>query len=223
MGKFFLFYIIWRITGNPILAIIVLLMIYYVVDRRYIGLLPSVLNPFRKRVRMSRLQKQLDINPHDMSAKYELAQAYIEARQPKRALELLQAMPASMQDSEDVLYHTGLCHLSLGDMEVGETLILRALALNSRLHYGEPYLKLATAFANVFPAKAMHWFEQFEADNFSSCECYYRKGLLHLQLGNRDKAKQEWKKCLEIYRTLPNFRKRSERRWVLAARLKLML
>lgn len=89
MGKLLVFYLIWRITGNPFLAIIVILAIYYFVDRRYIGLLPNIAKPFQRRRRMSNLRRQLQMNPHDTPAKHYLAEAYIEVRQYQRALSLL--------------------------------------------------------------------------------------------------------------------------------------
>lgn len=223
MGKLFLFILIWRLTGSPILAIIVVLVILYFIDRRYIGLLPSILKPFRRLMRISNLRKQLDQNPHDMPAKFNLAQAYIERKQYQKAYEHLTHLSPTMQESADVLYHIGLCQLSLGRVDEGEGTVLQSLTQDHRLRYGEPYLKLAAAVATKNPTKALDYIKTFQSLNVSSCESYYRMALLYKQFGDTQAAKAACKDCLDTYRMLPKFRKRVERRWALLARLRIGL
>lgn len=222
VAKFLFFYLAYMLTGNPILAIILVFVIYYVIDRRYIGLFPSIVKPFRQFIRISNLEKQLTMNPHDMPARYELAQAYMERRRYTKALELLEGLPPSMKESAEVVYDTGACKLALGQLETGEGQILEAISMNGDLRYGEPYLKLATALAPVNPKKALEYLQEFQFKNFSSCESYYRLALLQTQFGDKTKAKQALKQCIEIYRSLPRFRKKVERRWAVRARLKLI-
>lgn len=217
MSKLLIFYLIWRITGNPFLAIILILVIYYFVDRRYIGLLPSITKPFKRRSRMGQLRRQIYLNPHDTPAKHDLAEAYIEVRQYRSALRLLEELPKHMQDSPDVLYDTGLCKLSLGDIDAGESLILNALEKDAKLRHGEPYLKLAAGVAESSPQRAAEYLSTFQQLNVSSCESYYRLGQLEQYFGNPDKAKEAWRNCRETYRALPRFRRRVERKWAIRA------
>lgn len=220
VAKFLFFYLALMLTGNPILAIVLVLVVYYLIDRRYIGLFPSIVKPFRRMLRISNLEKQLAVNPHDMPVRYDLAQAYMERGKFARALELLEALPPSMQENPEGMYDIGVCELSLGRMEAGEARILKAIALNGDLRYGEPYLKLATATATVNPKKALEYLTEFQRKNFSSCESYYRLALLHRRFGNRSETRQALQKCIETYHSLPRFRKRVERRWVVLARLR---
>lgn len=220
--KFFLFYLILRITGNPILAIIALLVIFYFVDKRYIGLLPSLTKPLRRRMRMSNLRQLVEVNPHDMPARLELAQTYIETRQYNRALQLLEGISAAMQADPEIICDTGVCHLALGRLESGEKLVLQALEANPRIHHGNPYLRLATAFAAVDATKALAYLEEFQRRNFSSCESFYRMAQLQAQLGDKAASHQALDQCLQTYRSLPRFRKRTERRWATLARLRMV-
>jgi tetratricopeptide (TPR) repeat protein len=222
MGKFLVFYLIWRITGNPILAIIVLLVIYYFVDRRYIGLLPSISKPFRRRSRMAQLRRMIHVNPHDMPAKQDLAELYIDTRQYRRALELLHSLPKHALESPSVLYDLGQCQLALGDVAQGEALITQALQTDARLSHGEPYLKLAAAVAQSNPERSMEYLSRFQQQNVSTCESYYRIGLLQQQFGHADAALRAWRDCLDTYRSLPRFRKRTQRRWVIKALFRSM-
>lgn len=219
-GKFLFFYLALMLTGNPIVAIILVLVIYYIIDRRYIGLFPSVIRPFRQAMRISNLEKQLALNPHDMPARYDLAQAYMERHRYQKSLNLLEGLPPSMKESPEGMYDMGACELSLGQLETGEKRILAAMANKPDLRYGEPYLKLATAMATVNPERALFYLTEFQSKNFSSCESYYRLALLQKQFGRHKEAKQALLQCLEIYRSLPRFRKRVERRWAVLARFR---
>lgn len=221
VGKFLIFYLILRITGNPFLAIIVLLVIYYFVDRRYIGLLPSLTRPFQRRRRMSGLRRQIQLNAHDTPAKHDLAESYIEIGQYRSALQLLEELPKHLQESPDVLYDTGLCLLNLNDQEQGEALILQGLSKDPKLRRGEPYLKLAAAIAPVNAERAMQYLNTFQQLNVSSCESYYRLAELERTFGNIDSAKTALRSCLVTYRTLPRFRRRVERKWAVRAFFRL--
>lgn len=220
MGKFFLLYLIVRLSGHPLVAIIVIAIIYYIIDRRYIGLLPNIMKPFRRHSRMSNLKKQLSLNPHDMSARYDLATLYMERQQFDRALKLLEELSPSMKDSADVLYDIGFCHLSLGDLEKGERFITQALELNKGLRHGEPYIRLASAFAQRDAAKALTYVQEASRYNFSSCEAYFRLGQVFTQLGDSVSARAAFQQCVDTYRALPKFRKRYERKWAVRARFK---
>ncbi|MCL6441955.1 MAG: tetratricopeptide repeat protein [Alicyclobacillus sp.] len=222
MGKLLLFYALWRLTAHPVLFfVVVLFVVLYFVDLRYIGLLPSIAKPFRRMSRVSQLRRQLQVNPHDAPAKYDLAQTYMEARRYREALVLLRDLPPSMQTTPDVQYDTGVCQLRTGNLEVGKSAILSALAAQPRLRYGKPYLQLAAVLADAQPAEAMAYLDQFRQQNASSCEGEYRAAMLHLRLGHKDSAKEALHRCLDTFRALPRFRKRGERRWAIRARLKL--
>lgn len=221
MLKFFLFSLLWTLTGNPILAIILIIIIYYAIDRRYIGLLPSIFKPFKTLSRISNLRRILTLNPHDMSTRYELAHLYLERRQFKTSLALLEDLSISMQSEPYVIADLGICNLALGRLEIGEEMVVRAMSLDKNTQYGEPYLRLATALASVDATKALGYLSRFQSQNSSSCESFYRLGVLHKQLGDDTKAKEAFRQCRQTFRMLPRFRKRKERRWVILALFKL--
>ena len=224
--KFLAFFLLGRmlfgITGNPVLAIIIVFVVIYLLDRRFIGLTPSALGPMRRQLRARTLQRDLSLNPHDTSAKLDLASIYVLRRQYHRALTLLESLPPSIAEEPEVLYEKGVCILNLTNVSQGEELILSALQKNPNLHYGDPYLKLATALASKDPARAMEYLSHFQAMNYSSCESEYRMGGLLARLGDRRGAKEAYRRCLETYRSLPPFRKRTERRYALLAWFKRM-
>ena len=52
MLKFSLFVFLFWLIGNPFVAILVMLILLYLLDRRFVGLTPSVFKPLK---RMSRI------------------------------------------------------------------------------------------------------------------------------------------------------------------------
>jgi len=80
MGKFFIFYILYWLTGGPIIGILALLSIYLVVDRTYLGFLPDPLRVLRTSSRIRELKKLVSINPHNGPALKELGIYMVEGR-----------------------------------------------------------------------------------------------------------------------------------------------
>ncbi|MDQ0189115.1 tetratricopeptide repeat protein [Alicyclobacillus cycloheptanicus] len=222
-GFLFLFVLLSLVLHNPLLAVIVIVIVYYLVDRRFIGLTPNLLKPVRTQMRISRLHREILENPHDAPARYDLARLYIGHGAYNRALRLLQELPPSMQEAADVQTDWGICQLHLGECAAGEQRILNALSKEPKLRYGEPYLEMAAVFAPSDPKKALHYLNVFQSYNASSCESEYRLAKLFLLFDNPAAAREALRRCIQTYRMLPRFRKRVERRWALLARWRLLL
>jgi tetratricopeptide (TPR) repeat protein len=219
MGKIIGFVLLWRLLGNPILALLVLFVILYLLDRRFIGIMPSFVKPFKRSRKLSRLRQELSASPHNTSGKLEAARLLIERKKYKEALDYLEQVRPIMDDSPEVIYETGFCKLKLGDIAEGERLVLQSLGMNPRLKYGEPYLRLGETFALTDPDKAIGYLVQFRTVHSSSCEAYYRLGKLYTQLGRGAEAKDAFRETVQIYRGLPKYKRRSERKWALLAKL----
>ena len=86
--------------------------------------------------------------------KLQAARLLIEKHRYAEAIVLLDELIPVMSDSAEVWFEAGRCRLKLGDLSIGESHILQALQLNPRVRYGEPYLRLGEAYANVDQIKA---------------------------------------------------------------------
>jgi tetratricopeptide (TPR) repeat protein len=222
LAKIFIFFLLWRLTGNPILAILVLLVILYFIDRRFIGLMPSFTRPFKRNRRLNQLKFELLTHPHNTSGKLEAAWLLIEKKKYREALRYLDEVQLILDDSAEACYATGLCYLKLGDLEQGEKWVLKSLEINPRVRYGEPYLRLGEVLAIVQPEKALQYLQQFRELHSSSCEAYYRLGQLYQSLGRKEEARMIYMETIVIYRGLPKYKRRTERRWALLAWWKKM-
>jgi tetratricopeptide (TPR) repeat protein len=221
LSKFFLFALIFWLVRNPIAALLIFFAVLYVLDRRFVGLFPSFLEPIKRNRRLAAVKRELAQQPHNVSGKLEVARIYIEKRNYSEALRYLE-QASEVYESADVIYELGLCKLKLGDIREGERLILQSLDMNPRVKYGEPYLRLGEAFAETDPDKAVSFLRQFRDVHSSSSEANYKLGRLYEKLGSRQEARQAYEEALSIYRALPRYKRRAERRWALLSRLRLM-
>lgn len=220
MGKFFLFGILYWMLGNPLAALLVLIVIVYILDRRFVGLSPSLIRPLKRNRRLAAVRRELAASPHNTSLKQEAARILMEKKRWKEAADYLEEIRPIMDDSPEVLADLGICRLKEGQLAEGEALILESLEKNPRVKYGEPYLRLGEAFNVSDPDKALHYLRKFGEVNSSSCEAHYRQGQLYSQLGRKREAKEAYDEAVRLYRTLPKYKRKSERRWALLARLK---
>jgi len=222
LSKFILFSFLWWITGSPFLSILLLLLLFYFLDRRYVGLFPSLTKPIHLARRTAKLKQELQLNPHHTGNKQELARIYIDKKQYQNALPYTEEVYKKIGDSPEALYEWGLCLLNTGSIEKGEQLILQALSSDPMLKYGEPYLELGEVFSRLDSQKGLHYLEKIPAIHSSSVETYYRLGHLYLQLGRSADAKAAFKEAIVIYSSLPKYLRRKQRRWMILSRLKGM-
>lgn len=220
MGKFILFVLLWNLLGNPFIALLVILVVAYALERRFIGLTPSLVKPFRRNRRLSALRRELESRPHDTRSKLEAARLYLEKKKYREAHGYLEQVLPVMDDSAEVLVELGLCKLKLGMEEEGEQLILQGLERNPRVHYGDPYLWLSEAAMGKEPEKALRYLQELREVNSSSCEAFYRMGQLYGLMGRSAEARTAYEEAGRIYRGLPKYKRKSERKWALQAWMK---
>jgi len=220
ISKILLFIGLTWLFGNPFIAILVLLVVIYVLERRFIGLSPSLVRPLRRRNSIAKWRRQLDLSPHDVSAKTELARLLIESKKYSQAREILLGIRTQMEHSAEYWSDLGACNLALGDLENGEREMKLALSISPRVKYGQPYIRLAESISKSDPNKAISYLQEFNKVNSSSCEAYYRLGSLYASLGSSEEAANAYRECRLLYRSLPKYMKRHERKWAIRSLLR---
>ncbi|MFD1956602.1 tetratricopeptide repeat protein [Paenibacillus thailandensis] len=212
MGKFFILFVLLNfLTGNPIVSVIIILVLFYALERRFIGLTPSIVKPLRRLRQIGKLKKRIDSSPNDVSSKLELARLLMERKKYRQARELLEPLEAVMTDSAEYADDLGVCLMETGNPVEGVAAVRRALELNPRVKYGEPHLRLAAYYARRDAAKALDELESFQRMQSSSCEAYLRLASIYKQMGRGKEAKAAVKEGLNVYRLLPRYKKKTER------------
>lgn len=218
MSKLFLFFFLSYLLGNPIIAFIVILVLIYVVDRRFIGISPSLTKPFHRNRRIQALKREIELNPHHIRNKQDLGHLYLEKNQFRKALPFLTAAAEKMDDSAEVFYDLGVALIGLGQVDEGLSRIDRALELNPRVGYGDPYLFLARFHQSQGnQEKAASMLTRFHEVNASSSESYYRLGELYRAAGEQSRAREAYNEAIANYRISPRFKRKRDRRWAILA------
>lgn len=223
MSKFLLFGLLFYIIGNPFIAIIVLFLIVYFLDRRFVGVFPSITRPFKRMRSISKNRQQIELNPNDVTSKFDLSRLLIERKKYREAQQLLVSIESSYDQSAEYWDMVGTTEIQQGQLEQGEQHTLHALELNPKVKYGQPYLRLASAYKDKDQTKALHYVERFQDIQSSSSESFYYLGLVYGNLGRKEKAKEAYNQSIAVYRSLPKYKKRQERRWAVRSFFRKLL
>ncbi|OMF31810.1 hypothetical protein BK133_15535 [Paenibacillus sp. FSL H8-0548] len=215
MLKFGLFILLFGLLGNPFIAILVMLILLYVLDRRFIGIMPSVFKPIKRISRIKKLRQQIERSPNDVSSKHELARLLMERKKFNEALRWLEPLQHTLEESAEFWDDLGTAYLHTGNEESFLSCTQRGLELNPRVKYGAPYLRLASYYSNGRTEQALACIRDFQAINSSSCEAYDQLNVIYKRLGNAAEARSAAEEGLRIYRILPRYKKRQERKWAI--------
>jgi tetratricopeptide (TPR) repeat protein len=219
MSRFFLFALLTWITGNPLLAILVIIALSlpgWWAGSRHAWRLGRRMRAWGE---AGRLRRALAVNPHDVKARTELGAILVrQGRFQEARGELTQAMPRA-DDLPQANYSLGLCLLHDGEVERGRELVEKALALNPKFGYGEPYLRLGDFRSERGEwAQAAERYRQATAIHSSSVEGWFKLGEALNHLGRRDEGRTALQEAIASYRTAPWYRRAEDRPWYRRAR-----
>ncbi len=214
MSRFFLFALLTWITGSPVLAILVLIALAlpgWFAGSRWAW-------RFHRKVRAwgeaGRLRRLLRVNPHDASARTRLGVILMQQGRFEEARAELEPVMPRVDDLPEANYALGLCLLHNSQAERGRALVERALGLNPKFGYGEPYLRLGD-----FRAQRGEWeraaecYRQATGIHSSTVEGWYKLGDALGRLGRRDEAQAALHEAITSYKTAPWYRRAEDRPW----------
>lgn len=221
MRGIFQFYLLSRLLGNPFAALLVLAVIYLVIDRRFIGLVPDFLKPFKQASSIRALKQSLEVNPSDANSHLELGTVLSEKGRWQQGLPHLEIAAKRLENSQS-FYRLGTAYFALGRLNEGKEALERALEMNPRVGYGEPYVYLAEyQLRNNGRIDDVPGLQEALAQ-YGSVEVRYRLGRLYEQAGEPSRAREMYREALETHRSNPPFLRRKQRRTALKAWFRLL-
>ena len=220
----FLFWILTMLFGNPLIAILIIIAFYVAVDIRYFGITRSLIGLVRDETTIRDLKQQVALNPGNAAALKDLGRLCVRKRRYQTASHYLEQAIPRMEDSDEANYFLGMAYLKIGREEEGLARIQKALSLNPRLLYGEPYLRLGEYYLDHDKrAEALTLLNHFKEIHSSSSEGFYQLGRLYLKLGDHEKAHEMFRKANEVFKMSPWYKKKIDRPWAWKAWFKMKM
>lgn len=217
MKTLFTYLVVSRLTGSPLLALLVVALVWYGGASWILGRLPDPSAPFRRWSRVRRLRDEMGMNPHNVDVRTELAGLVVD-RSPAEAKEMLGEVLRRCPDLPLPAYFMGLAHLGLGATDEGRAEIERALAMKRDLRYGEPMVRLGDhLYAKGDARGALAAYERATEVHGSHAEALFKAGRAARATGDAAGARRHWEETLAATRHAPGFKKRQDRVWRLRA------
>lgn len=221
--RYLLFFLFTWLLGNPILALVLVLVFYLVIDRTYFGFVPAPLSVFKRAARIRELRRIIAVNPHDARALKELGIFMVERGRFSEALACFRRAEHKMSDDPEFVYYQGLSLARSGDIAKGRPLVDSALQRAPGLKYGEPYLAMAEMYIDYGDCRsALPLLEHFVKIHYSSSRGLYRLGSVQLKLGMKDEGVRSLRKSVEVFKEAPRYKRKEDRKWAWKARMLLL-
>src|SRR5262245_8444036 len=216
-GSYYLFWLIAPalialVTAHPAVLVVMLVAL---VARRW---LPDPYLYFKHAGRIRSLDADVRANPHNLTARRDLAVIWLAKHRPRKALPLIQEAIASDAESTELKHLLGLCLLDLGRHEAAVEALLAVVEREPRFRYGEASLRAADALLALGRwDDAEDGLSHFLSINRSSVEGHYKLGVARQGRGDAAAAKEAWAETRKVYRQLPPFQRKHQRGWWLRA------
>ena len=218
MRNLFLFGVLTWMTGNPVLALVIVLLVSAVSYGYLTARLFRIPRAIDRWLTIRQLQRAVAMNPHDANAQADLGRLLVEAGDPSRALPHLEAAYARAPEVAETGYYLGAARLRLGDETRGRPLIEEALGRDPRLGYGEPHLRLGDYYLeHGRPGDALTHLQRFAEMRASSVEGQYKLARACQATGDIGRARAALDEAARAYASAPGFKRREERPWRIRA------
>lgn len=221
--KYYLLYLLLRLLFNPLGALLLVIIIYIAIDRRFIGILPDIAAPYRKWRRLSALRGLTKANCLQADALYELGVLLVEKGETRQGLESLQRAESLMPDHPEIHYYLGRAFLSEGSLEEARISLEKALEINPKVKYGAPYVYLLEYAARKGDddSRLQQYLEKVE--EYGSPEFCYKAGLILKRYGHKELARDMFSKAVVDLNNYPAFYRKKHRYWSFRARIQRFL
>ena len=219
MSQYFYWIILTSITGSPIGSAAALVIVWFIIDRFTLGVLPDPWRALQRWRRVQSLEQLLKVNPHDRRARAELGEHYVARKKYQKAMEVLRPNLEAGDDEPATVFTMGVACLGAGHGPQGEKLLEHVEALDPDFRLGE--LDLARGrfrLARGEHQRAKEALEKLLAVRKGSVEGRVLLARALEGLGDDGKAALMKDEAWTEYVASPGFQRRKERIWAWRAR-----
>jgi tetratricopeptide (TPR) repeat protein len=221
MKTFGLFVLLSLLTGNPLLALLILIIVLYVMERRFIGVLPDIWGPWRRARTTRQLKREVQVNPANGEAHLDLGEIYL--RREKYELARLYLEKASEKMTGHPLYHfyLGSSNYYLGNIDEGQREIERAVTINPKTSLGEPYVYLLRIYLQEKQSDQRIEETYARLLQYGTPKTFYLAGKILKEAGDKDRARRLFMETIENYEACRGALKRLYRKWAIFSKVGL--
>ncbi len=214
VSKLLLWYLLAWVTGSPLGALAVLLVLWWASDRFTFRLLPDPLRAVGRWRRRVELRRAISANPSDRRSRFELAQLLLEAHRPAHAIEVLRPNLEAGDDDVHTAFLFGAALARAGAHEQAERILGIARAVDSGYRLGEIDLELARSrLARGDLAGTRQALERLVEARPGTVQGRVLLARALEGLGDVAGARRLREEAWREYASLPRFRRREERPW----------
>lgn len=175
---------------------------------------------FRTFGRISQLRRQIDANPQNVTARRDLAVIYLDRLRPGAALELVDQALKRFPDDAELLYLKGLAHHRRGEDAQALGPLVRAVELDRRVRFGQPYLVAGDALAALGRyEEAVDSYERFVHASGSSIEGHVKLARALKRTKDIEGRKKALDEAFVTWRSIPGYARRNQVGWWMRAHL----
>ncbi len=214
MSQWMLWVLLSWVTGSPLTALLVIVVLWLLGDRVTFRVLPDPLRGVQRWRRIGELRRTLADNPHDRRARLELANLLLDARRPGQAAEVLAPNVEAGDDDVHTSYAMGAALARTGAWDRAVPFLAAARAREPNFRMGEIDLeegRMRVKRGDAAGARAP--LERLVADRPGTVEGRYWLARALDALGDRGAAARVRDDAWREYVALPRFRRQHERRY----------
>lgn len=214
LTKWMSWLLLTMLTGSPIISLFLILIIWLVLDRFTLQILPDPIQGFARSQRAGRLRQTIEHNPHDRRARRELAEIYVQQRRFAKANETIRHNLEANEEDPSTLFVAGVAKAGLGERTEAEALLGRLREKEPGYRMNAIDLELGRMYLAL--GEHEHAVEALERLCQARPGSVEGKALLARALrkkGDLPRAKEVGAQAWRDYASAPSFRKRKERYW----------
>lgn len=217
---FFLYFILGRFFENPFVALILIVIVYAIIDRWYIGALPDFIKPIQRWHKIIKLKQELEFSPSPGQILYQVGALQVESGNMKEGRQHLEKAHDLIQEHPDIEYYLGVARIRMGALEIGKEALESALKINPKIKYGFPYVYLIE-----YSLKRKEPKEKIEAYmekiiEYGNPKIYYEVGIIFQKEGYTENAKEMFKKAQVSFRSSPPFLRKQHRYYAIMSKIR---
>jgi tetratricopeptide (TPR) repeat protein len=214
MSQWMLWLLLSWVTGSPLTAALVLLLVWWLGDRFTFRMLPDPLRAVGRWRRTAQLRATLQVNPHDRRARFELAERLLESGHPAAAAAALRPNIEAGDEDAHTAFLIGAALGRSGAHEQAERALELVRREDPRFRAGEIDLELGrqrVARGELLGARQA--LERLLVERPGSVEGRWLLARALAGQGQVEEARRVREEGWREYTLLPRFHRRQERRF----------